>query len=142
MASYDNNVYYHPDQWGLEVFGGLDEPNMSYEFNEIVVWKHTASGQLYWAQSSGCSCPSPFEEYNSLNELSTLDWDDINEFREFVRTFGTSEWRDDPEPDDFKVDKVELLAKVSSYLREQELRFRLGYMSAVIDLRGLAVDNQ
>lgn len=47
----------------LEFVGELDEPNMSYEFHCLGVWKHKPDGELYWAEDSGCSCPSPYENH-------------------------------------------------------------------------------
>lgn len=56
------NVYYNPDEYGYTLVGVLDEEDLSYEFNMLCVWMDD-SGRLRWAQDSGCSCPSPFEDY-------------------------------------------------------------------------------
>lgn len=58
--SYDANVYYHPEKSGLTTTGEVDFSSGCYEFDYTVVWRD-ASGQLYYADDSGCSCPSPFE---------------------------------------------------------------------------------
>lgn len=58
-----SNVYYHPEQFGLEQFGLIDGEPGSYEFDYLVVWRELSTGRLWWAADSGCSCPSPFEEY-------------------------------------------------------------------------------
>lgn len=54
------NIFYDPAKFGLETVGTVDYSSGSYEFEYLAVWKD-ASGQLYYAEDSGCSCPSPFE---------------------------------------------------------------------------------
>lgn len=54
------DVYYTPEKFGLEIVGDVDYSSGAYEFALLVVWKDE-SGQLYYAEDSGCSCPSPFE---------------------------------------------------------------------------------
>ena len=72
------NPYYSPASLGLETVYEIEEPNLSYEFNTFVLWRETSTGVLYWAQDSGCSCPTPFEGYTrlaSLNQLAnTVQW--------------------------------------------------------------------
>ena len=34
------------------------------------VWRDPATGQLYFADDSGCSCPSPFEEFYTRDQLT------------------------------------------------------------------------
>lgn len=45
----------------LEYVGGVDLDSEPYEFWEIGVWRRKETGQLLWAEDSGCSCPIPFE---------------------------------------------------------------------------------
>jgi hypothetical protein len=65
---YDKNVYYSPESYGLEVVGDIEWTGESYQFDMTVVWKDK-DGKYYVASDSGCSCPSPFEDYNSLESL-------------------------------------------------------------------------
>lgn len=73
----DNNVYYHPEKHGLTVVGEVEYSDGSYVFDTRVVWKHTESGKLYTARDAGCSCPTPFENYNSLADLEIVDYDGL-----------------------------------------------------------------
>lgn len=66
------DVYYSPEDFALEQIAQLDYSSGSYEFDFRVVWKHE-SGALYTARDSGCSCPSPFEDYTSLEQLERVD---------------------------------------------------------------------
>lgn len=82
------SVYYSPEQFGLTVVAELSkEPD--YDFDMIVVWRHE-DGTIYWAHDSGCSCPSPFEDYCSLSDLYKLP-DTMRELRLAVdRQCGTT----------------------------------------------------
>lgn len=67
MGYYDENVYYHPDKFGLEEVLEINEKDLSYEFDMFVVWKK--DDVYYWASDSGCSCPAPFEDHDGLASL-------------------------------------------------------------------------
>jgi|SRR5882724_383457 len=59
-----NNVYYNPKDFGMELVDVLDQPDMCYEYNTFIVLKHNGSGRIFFAHDSGCSCPTPFEDYH------------------------------------------------------------------------------
>lgn len=59
-----SNVYYDPAEFGLVSVDVLDEGGLSYEYNTLIVLKHTATGRVFYAQDSGCSCPTPFENFS------------------------------------------------------------------------------
>jgi hypothetical protein len=54
-------VYYDPEKWGLEIVGSVQWGEPNYSFDLTVVWRNEGTGQLYYADDSGCSCPSPFD---------------------------------------------------------------------------------
>lgn len=56
------NPYYCSVELNLEMIE-FNEPNLCYEFNTLVFWA-TPEGQVYSASDSGCSCPTPFENYD------------------------------------------------------------------------------
>jgi hypothetical protein len=76
------NIYYHPEEFGLEVVAKIDDRWACYSFDLTVVWRDIATGKKYWASDSGCSCPSPFEDFQSVDSLAPLDsdgdWDRLN----------------------------------------------------------------
>lgn len=74
-----SNVYYSPEKFSLEVVGEIEFSDMDYVFDTRVIWKHS-SGKLYTARDSGCSCPSPFEDYSKLEDL-----DELTDFGELER---------------------------------------------------------
>lgn len=64
------NPYYNPEHFGLRSVTELDWSQPCYSFDKTVVWAD-ADEKLYWASDSGCSCPSPFEDIDILDELET-----------------------------------------------------------------------
>ncbi len=74
---YDD-VYSTPDKHGLEMVGDVEWDDESYEFNMTAVWRDKETGQFYWADDSGCSCPSPFEDYHGRDGLTTGTADELD----------------------------------------------------------------
>lgn len=68
--SWDNNPYYSPENFGLTPVAEMSWHEPCYDFDYTVAWT-SEDGTLYWASDSGCSCPVPFEDYSSLDDLTT-----------------------------------------------------------------------
>lgn len=66
--SWDNNPYYDPSKFGLELVDSIEWDGEDYQFHITAVWRQ-ARGKYYVATDSGCSCPSPFEDYDKLEDL-------------------------------------------------------------------------
>jgi hypothetical protein len=66
--SWYSDVYSSPKKHGLEIFGEANQEDMCYAYNKFVIWK-TKEGKYFYGDDSGCSCPSPFEEYRSIDNL-------------------------------------------------------------------------
>ena len=64
--------YYQPEKFDLTPVAEFDYSDGNYCFDFRVVWRHS-SGKFYTARDAGCSCPSPFEDYNTLEDLEELD---------------------------------------------------------------------
>lgn len=73
MGWDDPNVYYNPEKWGLAVVAEIEYSDRDFVFDTRVVWQAVDQPVYYTARSSGCSCPTPFEEFGSLAELDRLD---------------------------------------------------------------------
>ena len=86
------DVYGSPENYNLKILAELDEENLSYEFNMLIVWieNKEENPKLYWAQDSGCSCPLPFESYQSINDLNLITKDNFQEFENSVNNFPIS----------------------------------------------------
>jgi len=90
-----NNIYYNPELSGLEVLATLDEPALSYEFNTLLVVQAIESRAIYFACSSGCSCPTPFEEYyfttgGMIHNLTEVSRETYASFEKTIREFPCS----------------------------------------------------
>ncbi len=66
------NPYYSPAGCGLELFANIDRNNAPYKFDMLCVWRDSQEGGYYYAFDSGCSCPTPFDEFTSLSSLSSI----------------------------------------------------------------------
>lgn len=93
MIDYDENIYDYPEKHGLTLVEAIDDPDACYSFGIFALWRHE-DGRLFYAQDSGCSCPSPFETYDSLNDLTELtnnSWKDfekaVNEWQDYNTTY-------------------------------------------------------
>ena len=81
------NVCYNPRECGLTTLDTMDEYGLSCEFNTMILWQDIKTDRVFYAHSSGCSCPMPFEEYH----FESADNNDLNEvtrqnFSGFERT--------------------------------------------------------
>jgi hypothetical protein len=122
-----HNAYNSPEKLGLTILGQLYDPNSYYDFHDLIVWAHN-DGRIFYATDSGCSCPSPFEDYNTLASLTEVcqggqrprkhdkhgNYGRVTwaEFQEDVEDHpgGWAENSNDPQA----ADKTQLLAKVSA----------------------------
>lgn len=84
----DPNPYYNPEKFGMKQVGMIDFSSGYYEFDYRVVWKHK-DGTYYTARDSGCSCPTPFEDYTKLDDLHIAN---ISELIEEARTLAKSKY--------------------------------------------------
>jgi hypothetical protein len=67
------DVYNQPEEFGLEIVGTASWDADDYGFDFTVVWRDPASGEMFFATDSGCSCPIPFEDYRSRESLTPLE---------------------------------------------------------------------
>ena len=84
------NPYYSPEEMGLETVADLEMREPDWDFDLVAVWKHTETGRLYWAADSGCSCPTPFEDYTSLDKLTPLSSENYDELKRYVASCTSS----------------------------------------------------
>lgn len=65
------NLYYDPQGFGLEAIGEIDWSDGCYQFDLTAVWRRAFDGRFVYAEDSGCSCPSPFEN-TGVDALTVL----------------------------------------------------------------------
>jgi hypothetical protein len=88
-----HNIYYDTEKCGLEIVHVLDQDDLYYEFNTMLIVRATGTNRLYYAQSSGCSCPTPFEEFHYAsaddNDLNEITKENIDNFIDVIDSFPT-----------------------------------------------------
>lgn len=67
-----SNPYYSPEAYNLEIFCEIDNYQDDYGFDLEVVWKQIDAEMYYYAADSGCSCPSPFEDFGGPETLEGI----------------------------------------------------------------------
>ena len=87
------NIYYNPEEFELEIVDSLQE-DLSYAFNILLVLRHKKTNRIYYVSDSGCSCPTPFEDYkfnspedHNLNEIFEHE---LQSFENVVNDFPAS----------------------------------------------------
>ena len=75
MSRWDYvNVLSSPELCGLTLIACEDIAG-SWEFDMFAIWTNGRS--LFWATDSGCSCPMPFEDYNSAEDLTRATYKEL-----------------------------------------------------------------
>jgi len=62
------NVYDNPSDFGLSILGAVELEAPEWSFYTLCVWKNESG--YYLGTDSGCSCPSPFENYDGIDDLT------------------------------------------------------------------------
>lgn len=63
-----NDVYYNPEHFGLTKIAEHDLSEPDYSFDLLVAWKN--GDGIFLGTDSGCSCPSPFESFGGVDDLT------------------------------------------------------------------------
>jgi hypothetical protein len=125
--SWDTNVYDTPEKYGLEIVDVLEDPDACWSFDTLLVLQHKETKRIYWTSDSGCSCPSPFEDQDSIESLEEVTDASWSEFQKAVEEhvipdyYGrkeVAEWK--AKNGAFQAEKTECLSKVARLLRENE----------------------
>lgn len=71
------NIYYDPEKFGLVIVDVIELTDEQYQFDTLVIWRELETEKLYWARDSGCSCPTPFENYHGIEDLTPFNIDSV-----------------------------------------------------------------
>lgn len=91
------NIYYSPEKFGLEPVGEIDWSSGCFEFDYTTVWRDVETGNLYYGEDAGCSCPSPFEDVRGINDLTLIR--SAAEFQTHLRGRLTNAYHTEPGTD-------------------------------------------
>lgn len=78
-----------------------------YQWYAIGVWREIATGRLFWATDSGCSCYGPWEDIKTGADLDPLDYGALS--RDVPNVYETT-----------PSERIEFLKEVAEAMREQE----------------------
>ena len=73
----------NPEAMGLKIIDIL-ENSSHHDFDTHMVWRHQ-DGTFYWGHDSGCSCPTPFEDYQIGDGL--LELTDFPSFSDMIMNY-------------------------------------------------------
>ena len=62
------NPYYEPEALGLTKIAEHELSEPCYSFDTLAAWRGPEG--VYLGTDSGCSCPTPFENYGELSDLT------------------------------------------------------------------------
>lgn len=68
--SYGDNVYYNPEAYGLKKVADIELSAPFYSYDTLAIWQNPETKLFYLGTDSGCSCPTPFESYNGIPDLT------------------------------------------------------------------------
>ena len=87
MSRWDYvNVLSSPELCGLTLIACEDIAG-AWEFDMFAIWTNGRS--LFWATDSGCSCPIPFEDHNSVEDLTRATY---KELVSAINSWGSNSW--------------------------------------------------
>jgi hypothetical protein len=66
-------LYGSPEDFGLKILGELDFSSGNYEFDLTIVFQDVKTGRIYYADDSGCSCPSHLEMTGPFEDMGRND---------------------------------------------------------------------
>lgn len=75
------SLYYDPQDSNLTMIGEIEWSDGSYQFDLTVVWKRE-DGRFVYAEDSGCSCPSPFEDTRYSDLIVLPEQGALNAFKD------------------------------------------------------------
>lgn len=67
-----HNPHHDAGKCGLKLLAVIDEPDMSYSFNTGLLFKHARLPVFWYVEDSGCSCPTPFSDVHSTDDMTRV----------------------------------------------------------------------
>lgn len=115
------DMYHQPEKFGLEILGVLSDPAEYYDFDWFVVWKHE-DGRIFYGEDQGCSCPSPFETFTSLeraNEVTSVEEFEgsVIEYYNSLDYLGTDLWNSDNLSPKFQILRTDAVNLINTVYR-------------------------
>ena len=80
----NGNLYYYPEKSGLEIFESVDTAG-DYEFDMFVVWRKLDDNTLFYGTDSGCSWPTPFEDFTLDENVNKITIETFQNFDDSLK---------------------------------------------------------
>jgi len=110
------DLYNQPEYFGLQFIGSLQwgEPEWDFDITAVL---HDGEDKFYVISDSGCSCPSPFEGYTSLDKVKPkTKWDAIRELTESLQHFTEHSYKTEDEKNKAVIDVTNICGKLAKFL--------------------------
>ena len=107
------DVYYQPEHFGLTVVGSVQWGEPDYDFHITAVW-FDADKHFFVASDSGCSCPSPFEDFETVESLGKAmsKWEAASELLRRLQNYLDDSYESEDEKSEAISDVSDLVAKI------------------------------
>lgn len=105
------NIYYDPEKFGLSIFDEIEWSDGCYQFDLTVVWRKVNTNEFFYAEDSGCSCPSPFESMGMDDLIACTPFELDKHLTERFATDWRAPW-DQGEADRLTAERGELIMKM------------------------------
>jgi hypothetical protein len=103
MSDEKHNPHYHPEKLGIKEVLTIDENDQGYDFNTLCFFAHE-DGRIFSAQDSGCSCPTPFEDFEGAT-IDDCKLTLVTSYSQALRIY--TEWFEDVKKYNHSADKSE-----------------------------------
>lgn len=71
------SISYQPEQFGVKEIAEFDLSDGCYQFDYVTIWQSLEEKRAFYiGTDAGCSCPAPYEDVRSLEDLERLNPDD------------------------------------------------------------------
>lgn len=77
------NVYQYPENHRLKIIS-VFEREPQWDFNMHVIFKHEDTNKVYYAHDSGCSCPTPFEDFSGIDDMEEITKEGFESFSSMI----------------------------------------------------------
>ncbi len=77
-----DTIQSNPEKYGFTLIAEL-EFGGSYDFDTHLVFMNHL-GLVYYVQDSGCSCPTPFDDINGVDDMELITLEGFEGFRSHI----------------------------------------------------------
>lgn len=113
------SIEYKPEEWGVEILEHLTDPHACYDFQDFLIGVDIETGDVFYVEDQGCSCPAPFENVQGPDDVSWVrTLSDYRQFQKDLETYNKGYYSDETETkyDPVRIAKIERLVKEAAFI--------------------------